>query len=149
MDEIARLLAVEEIQQLKAKYFLGIDTQDWALIRGEVLTEGISFQLSEFREEPYVGIDEVIGMFELGLKGMYSVHHGHMPVIDVTSETAATGLWAMEDRIYWGAGHGVMADEQQLLGFGHYHETYVKTDRGWRIETIRLTRLRKETRAVG
>ena len=27
-------------------------------------------------------------------------------------------------------------------GFGHYHETYLKTEQGWRIQSTRLTRLK-------
>lgn len=29
----------------------------------------------------------------------------------------------------------------RLDGFGHYHETYVKADGGWRIQSSKLTRL--------
>jgi hypothetical protein len=29
-----------------------------------------------------------------------------------------------------------------LHGLGHYHETYVRTPGGWRIASLRLTRLR-------
>jgi hypothetical protein len=29
-----------------------------------------------------------------------------------------------------------------MHGWGHYHETYVKGDGGWRIQTLTLTRLR-------
>ena len=56
------------------------------------------------------------------------------PVTAVT----ATGTWAMEDRIWWPEGSPV----RFLHGYGHYHETYVVTERGWRIATMRLTRLR-------
>ena len=28
-----------------------------------------------------------------------------------------------------------------LHGFGHYHETYIKGPAGWRVQTVRLTRL--------
>ena len=44
----------------------------------------------------------------------------------------------MEDKLRWPAG----APIRTLHGYGHYHETYEKTDAGWRIKTIRLTRLR-------
>ncbi|MCB2073598.1 MAG: nuclear transport factor 2 family protein [Novosphingobium sp.] len=147
MDATTRLTAIEEIKQLKARYFLGVDTQDWDLFRREIFVEDTSFQLSEFREEPYRGMEEVLGMFREGLAGKYSVHHGHMPIIGIASDITATGLWAMEDRIYLadsGAAQGTLV----LHGFGHYRETYVRMDAGWRIESIRLTRLRLETRTV-
>lgn len=31
-------------------------------------------------------------------------------------------------------------------GFGHYHETYERIDGEWRINTLRLTRLRVDRR---
>ena len=148
MDEIARLLAVEDISILKAKYYLGVDTQDWNLIRREVFTESISFQFSEFREEPFVGRDVVLDMFAGALKGKTSVHHGHMPIIEVESDAAAKGLWAMEDRIYLDSAGPLREAKPILHGFGHYHETYVNDESGWRIDTIRLTRLRLETRTI-
>ena len=32
-----------------------------------------------------------------------------------------------------------------LHGYGHYHETYVRTEAGWRIKSVRLTRLYVES----
>ena len=75
-----------------------------------------------------------------------SVHHGHTRIIEITSDTTATGVWAMEDRLYRGKnnpnGPGF------VLGFGHYHETYVKLAKGWRLKTTLLTRLYVEMRNV-
>ncbi len=141
MDSVAKLTEIAAIKQLKAKYFLGVDTQDFDLLRSEVLADDISFQFSEFREAPFTSADEVLAMFSEGLKGKHSVHHGHMPVIELTSDTTAKGIWAMEDRIYWGAPSDTIKGAMYLHGFGHYHETYVKTGAGWRIKTVRLTRL--------
>jgi hypothetical protein len=148
MDAAAKLTALAEIKKLKAKYFLGVDTQDFDLIRNEVFTEGVTFQFSEFREEPFVGADEVLAMFAEGLTGKHSVHHGHMPIIEVTSETTARGIWAMEDRIYQGAPNSSAKGAMSLHGFGHYHETYVRTGGGWRIESVRLTRLHLQTNTI-
>ena len=50
------------------------------------------------------------------------MHHGHMPEIELTSDTTATGIWAMEDHLWWPEGSAL----QHLHGYGHYHETYVK-----------------------
>lgn len=146
MDAITRLSAIEEIKRLKAKYFLGVDTQDWDLIRREVITGDVSFQLSEFREEPYIGADKVLGMFNAGLAGKKSVHHGHMPVVELQSESEATGIWAMEDRIYIASPGSFLEVQPILHGFGHYREKYTKLDQGWRICDIQLTRLRLESR---
>jgi len=47
----------------------------------------------------------------------------------------------MEDKLRWPEGSPV----RTMHGYGHYHETYERTDDGWRIKTITLTRLRVDT----
>lgn len=71
------------------------------------------------------------------LADVVTVHHCHTPEIEVTSPDTATGVWAMEDMLRFG-------DGSELHGFGHYHETYRRTDEGWRIASSRLTRLRMD-----
>ena len=66
-----------------------------------------------------------------------SVHHGHMPEIELTSETTATGVWTLEDYNLW-------EDGSQNHGWGHYLETYEKADGRWRIKTMALSYLRTE-----
>ena len=63
-----------------------------------------------------------------------TAHHGHTPIIDLTDDDTATGIWAMEDNLF-------MPDGSRLDGFGHYHETYRRIDGAWRIARSRLTRL--------
>ena len=50
-----------------------------------------------------------------------SVHHGHTPIIEITSDTTATGLGAMEDRLYRSKEHPLNGDTAYVLVFGHYH----------------------------
>ena len=54
----------------------------------------------------------------------------------------------MEDRLYRTKQHPLEDGSTYLHGFGHYHETYVRTPEGWRISSTRLTRLRVETSKV-
>ncbi|WP_373863621.1 nuclear transport factor 2 family protein [Nocardia vermiculata] len=67
-----------------------------------------------------------------------SAHHGHTPEITLTSNTTATGIWAMEDQLWWTNGDV----EEHLHGYGHYHEKYRKVDGKWLISYRNLTRLR-------
>jgi hypothetical protein len=73
-----------------------------------------------------------------------SVHHGHMPDIEIISDTEARGIWAMEDQIWRPKDHPLSGDYSYLHGWGHYREKYVKLDCGWRILEAELTRLRVE-----
>jgi hypothetical protein len=141
MDPVARLAAIEEIKQLKAKYFYGFDHQDWEFWRNEVWAPQGRLEVPEMNaniEPRDVMIDWVIAQ----AADQVSVHHGHMPIIEITSDTTAMGIWAMEDRIYRSKEHPLNGDTHFVIGFGHYHETYVKLDVGWRILSTRLTRLR-------
>jgi hypothetical protein len=61
----------------------------------------------------------------------------HMPEIELTSETTARGIWQLEDFVRFAFG-------LNMRGYGHYHETYVKIDGHWRIQSSKLTRLRAD-----
>jgi SnoaL-like domain len=89
----------------------------------------------------YSGGDAFVASVQRALADAVSVHHGHMPEIELTSSTSATGIWAMEDELWFPEG----APVRHLHGYGHYHETYRLEDDGrWRIATLRLERLRRD-----
>jgi hypothetical protein len=144
MTDIERLLAIEEIKRVKSKYFYGVDHQDWELWRREVFTSDISMLMPDSQPDPIVGLDEVLTWVKPIMKGAVSIHHGHMPDIELLSDTTAKGMWAMEDQIFWP--DATATGLTYLHGWGHYHETYERTPAGWRIKTCRLSRLRVETR---
>jgi len=141
MTPLERLLAIEEIKQLKAKYFYAYDHKDWEMWRDEVWAPDGRLEVPEMNRD--IGPREAMIAWVVEQSAdQVSVHHGHTPIIEITSDTTATGLWAMEDRLYRSKEHPLNGDTAYVLGFGHYHETYVKLDVGWRIRSTRLTRLR-------
>jgi uncharacterized protein (TIGR02246 family) len=127
---------LEAIKQLKARYFRTMDTKDWAAMR-QVFVDDVVIDTSASGGDVYRGADPFIEFLEGMLGDAITVHHGHMPEIDVTSPTAATGIWALQDLIIWPNG-------MRLLGYGHYHEVYEKVDGDWRIASSTLTRLHTE-----
>jgi uncharacterized protein (TIGR02246 family) len=129
---------VEAIKRLKARYFRTMDTKDWAAMRA-VFTEDVVVDTSASGGGVVTGADEFVAFLEETLGEAVTVHHGHMPEIDLTSETTATGIWALEDTIIWPTG-------LRLHGHGHYHETYVKAAGEWRIASTTLTRLHMDLR---
>ncbi|VWX49585.1 nuclear transport factor 2 family protein [Novosphingobium sp. 9U] len=144
MTEIERLLAIEAIKTVKAKYFYGLDHKDWDLWRQEVFASDATLHVPEARPEPWLGIESIIAWVSASTADQVSVHHGHMPIIDFTSDSTASGIWTMEDRLYRTREHPLEGGHTYLHGFGHYRERYVLTDRGWRIHSTQLTRLRVE-----
>jgi hypothetical protein len=141
MDLPERLAAIEDIKQLKARYFRCMDTKDWA---GFATVFAPDAEMDMRGEDPASGLNhgaQVIAEYvRNAVDALVTVHHGHMPEIEVTSETTATGVWAMEDLLRWPEGSGSAIT--WMHGFGHYHETYERIDGSWRITTLRLTRLR-------
>ena len=151
MDGLERLIAIEEIKQLKARYFRGVDTKDAALLRS-VFTDDAT---ADYRgaatdprsgvnaipgntEEVVVGADSIVGGVMTSVTGLTTVHHGHIPEITVLSESEATGIIPMVDRL-------TMPEDAPIAsldGWGHYHETYRKEGGAWKIAKLRLTRLR-------
>jgi hypothetical protein len=144
VDAAARLAAIEEIKQLKARYFRCMDTKDWSGFAQVFAADAIMDMSAEMRDGQTEGDgitrgNEAIAEFVRGaVDPVTTVHHGHMPEIALTSDTTATGIWAMEDKLRWPDG----APIRTLHGYGHYHETYTRTADGWRIQSTRLTRLR-------
>ena len=150
-NDVERLSAIEEIKQVKAKYLRGVDTGDGDLVRS-ILAEDCVLDYVGGCTDPSTGIDYLPSTntvlrdreaWPAGQRvntGMVSVHHAHTVEIDITSESTASAIWAMTDRLHFPAG----ADYSIMTGYGRYHETDEKVDGAWKLKTTRLTRLRVE-----
>jgi hypothetical protein len=137
-DPLERLIDIEAIKQLKARYFRLIDTQKWDELE-QVFIEDASFSFPGDRLGAREGRRSLIDYARASLEGGRSVHHGHMGEIELTSATTARGIWAMSDFCEFRTKDGT---RRILSGSGHYHEGYVKQDGHWRIASMRLERLR-------
>ena len=135
---IARLEAIEEIKQLKARYFRMMDTKDWEGFAA-VFCDNVEIDVRDDGAGVTRGADKFVAGVKAAIGDALTVHHGHTPEITLTSATTATGIWAMEDRVWWPPGGPV----SYIHGFGHYHEIYEKTADGWRIKSMTLTRLHR------
>lgn len=141
MDTIAKLAAIEELKRLKARYFYHLDRKDWAGW-GDVFAEDAVMNVSaQFPDAPdpsvhvMRGRDTIVCSGRGFLGGTVTAHHGHTPILDVASESEASGIWAMEDNLF-------MSDGSRMLGYGHYEEEYRRADGSWRIARTKLTRIR-------
>ena len=141
MDErelLQRLLDIEEIKRLKARYFRSLDQQRWDEF-AEV------FSADAHLEVPEGDVDErgraaVVASVSGVLAGVRTVHHGHMPEIEITGPDTARGIWAMFDYVEFPVAEG--AARFGLQGYGHYTEEYVREGGQWRISHLHLSRLR-------
>lgn len=144
MDDLARLKAVEAIRALKARYFRTMDLKDWAGYEAVFTPDLIADfrDASGQRDESQLthGAASYVAALSAMLADVDTVHHGHMAEIAVESEDSATGVWAMEDKLW--TRPDAKLPFAWLHGYGHYHERYRWTKEGWRIAEIRLSRLR-------
>jgi hypothetical protein len=150
MTESERLAAVEEIKQLKAKSWRGVDSGDGALVRS-ILAKDCVLDYMGCCTDPKTGTDHLPAM-NLVLRGrdswisdalseMVTVHQGHQCEIEVTGDDTATGNWSFTDRFFMPAG----APFSRLVGYGNYHDTYERIAGKWLLKTTRISRLWVET----
>ena len=129
---------IEAIRQLKARYFRLMDTKEWDGL-AHVFADDVVIDVTGEGGGVTRSVAEYIPFLRANIENVITVHHGHMPEIELTSPTTATGIWALEDQLWWPDGGPL----KHMHGFGHYHETYEKTDGVWRIKSMTITRLHR------
>ncbi len=148
MDAIERLTAIDEIKQLKARYWRACDTKDFELLE-TIFAPNASFDMNEAAFDPVKGHmpgtagnfilegrDMILALLPMTLSPtMQSVHVGYLPEVEITSDHTATAIFPFNDKIL---NPGIM----EYDGFGYYYDTFVKIDRQWRVETSRIKRTR-------
>ncbi len=139
MKKITDIAAIEEIRRLKARYFYFLDHKDWEGWRREVFAADAVMEVPEM-DACVTGREEIISFVETSIRDVKTIHHGHMPIIEVFADGTATGIWAMEDVLFWPPNR-FPGLEGRVHGYGHYHETYRRDPEGWRITSLKLTRL--------
>lgn len=138
LDRLGRLEAIEEIKQLKARYFRYLDLHWWDEL-GALFSDDARFDIAESSADPRT-VEEFIDRVRNHLPTAMTVHHGHMPEIEILDNDRARGIWAMYDLVEPAPASGYPV----LTGFGHYTEEYRRGDDGrWRIAALRLTRLKR------
>lgn len=151
MDTIERLSAIEELKQLKARYFRGVDCCDGDLVRGVLAKDCVLDYVGCFTD-PASGKDFIPAMNVVlrgrdawlsdGLSrfGIVSVHQGYNFDVEFDSDTTAKGIWSMTDRLYFPPGGELVS----ATGYGYYFDTYEKIDGVWLLKTTRIKRIRVE-----
>jgi hypothetical protein len=154
MNNLDKLIWLEEIRNLKARYFRLQDNKLWDEYRELFLDDSVfdvsaasrdpsgtgSATLEAAVREPIVGRDAIVDYVSKGLNDrVRSFHEGFMPEIEILSEASARAIWPMEDRVWFPDGK-----LSQMHGFGCYHETYTRRDTRWYIQTLRIVRMKLE-----
>jgi hypothetical protein len=138
-----QLQDLEDIRQLKSRYFRLMDTQQW-----EAWSDCFAPDVfARYEGVPRAAADQPLDVECSGrdgllagvrglLTGAVSMHQGFMPEIRLTGAETAEAIWAMFDYVRLPTCH--------FKGWGHYHEQYRRQAGAWRIQRIHLTRLHTE-----
>lgn len=139
MTDLERLIELQAIYDLKGRRDHAVDQKDWDLYAQLHSDDYVAMSIGA---EPIVGGRAAADRLTVQLAGVTTVHHCHTPVIEFQDRQNATGVWAMEDNLFWVRD----GEKQWLRGFGFYHETYVKGGDGqWRFSYRKLVRTHAET----
>jgi len=141
MDDLQRLVAIEDIRRTKTRYWNGFDMKDPALLRS-ALADAVEMDYRTSTDDPktpqtYFTDPDAFVRTLLGVLEPYaSSHQGHSVEVDFISDTEAKATWSFSDHFWF---HG--KDDSKMIpnllrmykSWGHYHDRYRKTAQGWRI----------------
>lgn len=132
------LAAIEEIRQLKYRYFRSLDLKEWDAF-GDCLAEDIVARYGTQAMDKPIHYDSRAGVVDfmrenLGT-GIITVHIASHPEISVDGDTAE-GSWGFEDTV-------IVPDFKVMIrGAGYYHDTYRRdADGAWRISGTQYQRI--------
>jgi len=139
MTDLERLIELHAIYETKSRRDHAVDQKDWATYAALHTDDYVAMSIGA---EPIVGGQAAADQLAVQMANVTTVHHCHTPVIEFQDSGNATGVWAMEDNLFWYRG----GEKQWLRGFGFYHETYKKGEDGqWRFSYRKLHRTHAET----
>lgn len=143
-DTLDQLLSIEQIKRLKASYFRCVDSQDWLALT-ELFTQDARFDMRDASGLQHdlnalsEGRANIIAYLREALAGVTTMHHGHMPEIEIISQDSAVGIWAMEDVLHWSEESD--SPLRFLQGYGHYYDEYRRVAGRWQLHSCRISRL--------
>jgi hypothetical protein len=127
---------IEAIKQVQGRFLRAADTRDTELIRTTIIDDFYCDTGSGGRGETR-GVENFVT--RISTTPALAVHHALMPEIELTSPNTANGIWAVH--MFAKTANGTVVD-----GFGHYNNTYEKVGGSWRLSTLRLSWLHRESR---
>jgi hypothetical protein len=137
MDDVQRLIALQDIRELMARRVRCLDEKDWIGFADCYAEDAISYSLSANGETGVHGNRVIAEGVKKALEGVATAHNLHEPEIQLVSENSATAIWPLNDLLSWEKD----GKRYWLRGYGHYRQVYKKVGGRWLIKEHRLTRL--------
>src|SRR5210317_1438572 len=136
MDKLQMLLDIEEIKNLKHRYFRAIDMADFDLL-DNIFSQDITI---DYRGGTYRWESEGKETIKESLRHAFhnqtaAMHTAHHPEIEVRSESEAVGKWYLQD-IFYNFDLGSVTQGTAL-----YEDKYTKIDNQWLIQHSEYDRI--------
>ncbi len=147
MDALARLLDTEAIKLVKARYCRLLDTKDWDGLAALFTGDAVMDVEQDTGNPPMSGVAAIIDQIRFAVDHAATSHQAHSPEIILTDADAATGIWAMQDRVVWQPGMSPVPGVGSITGYGQYHERYRREGGDWKIAALKLTRFHVDMHA--
>jgi hypothetical protein len=135
----ARLRALEDleaIKRLKHRYFRCLDLKRWDEL-AECFTADAIVDYAGGRHH-FEGVEAIMRFLRGALgreTGAFGFHHGHHPEIELTGETTARGIWALDNYLV------VPRQRRAVLIAAYYDDEYVKLAGAWKLRRTGYTEL--------
>lgn len=137
MNDVERLLALEEIKALMARRVRCIDEKDWEGFADCYAVDAQSHSMTSAPGGKVVGNLQIAAWLAKALEGITTVHQVHLPEIAFLADDAASAIWPLNDILVWEKD----GQRHSLRGYGHYRQTLRKISGRWLIQDHNLTRL--------
>jgi len=126
---IEELADIENIKRLKSRYLRFMDQRRWDEWI-DLFAEDATIRVTISDEEYCLwrGKDKILEGNSSLNTGNTSIHHGHMPDIELVAPDRATGHWMLQDTYLRPSG--------RTESFGYYEDEYVKIDGIWKVQAI-------------
>lgn len=134
------LVAIEQIKQLKHRYFRALDTGDLDALRA-CFTENATALFIGNKTTELEGSDKIVNLIagHATSSHLVALHQGHHPEINITSDVTAEGIWYLQDMFL------NLKERTTARGAAFYKDQYVKADGEWKIQHTLYERMYQET----
>ncbi len=135
------LVEIEAIKRLKYKYLRCLDQKLWDELETCFVEDATAaYSGGKYAFDGRAAIMHFLRK-SMGADTFLSSHRVHHPEIDFSSETSATGIWALEDVVI------DMKWEITIRGAAFYEDEYVKKDGVWKIQHTGYQRTYEEVQS--
>lgn len=132
------LIQLEQIKRLKYAYIRLLDLKQFDEL-GECFVPDATSSYSDGRKS-LSSRDEIVEFFARNLSDprLLTNHKVHQPEIELTGPDTAEATWALDDEVI------ALDYDTTLRGTAFYHDRYVRTEAGWRIQHTGYERVYEE-----